>query len=155
MRLEKKLSFKKISHKKQYEFNEQVQDKVESANTALELPALAVEKARTEVSMVVLEYEEMCWQTTLMMKNGCSGPKQELEKTLNRKASGMQEGKISSGVSRGSYASRMVGSGTDGWRTCPKQCTCSCWHFTTSIKECSSEFWWFGHIPVGPMLHVW
>ena len=59
IRLEKKLSFKNISHKKQYELNEQVQDKVESAYTALELPALAVEKARTltEVSMV----GQWCW----------------------------------------------------------------------------------------------
>ena len=48
MRLEKRPVFiKKISHEKQYEFNEQVRDKVESAFTALELPTPAVEKART------------------------------------------------------------------------------------------------------------
>ena len=42
-----KPSFKKISHEKQYEFNEQVQDKVECAYTAMELPVPAVEKAQT------------------------------------------------------------------------------------------------------------
>ena len=39
--------FKKISHEKQFDFNEQVRDKVESAVAALELPSQAVEKART------------------------------------------------------------------------------------------------------------
>ena len=39
--------FKKISHEKQFDFNEQVRDKVESAVAALELPSPAVEKART------------------------------------------------------------------------------------------------------------
>ena len=47
MRLEKRPVFKKISHEKQFDFNEQVRDKVESAVAALELPSPAVEKART------------------------------------------------------------------------------------------------------------
>ena len=47
MQLEKRPVFKKISHKKQFDFNEQVRDKVESAVAALELPSPAVEKART------------------------------------------------------------------------------------------------------------
>ena len=47
MRLEKRPVFKKISHEKQFDFNEQVQVKVKSAVTALEHPSPAVEKART------------------------------------------------------------------------------------------------------------
>ena len=47
MRLEKRPVFKKISHEKQFDFNEQLRDKVESAVAALELPSPAVEKART------------------------------------------------------------------------------------------------------------
>ena len=47
MRLEKRPVFKKISHEKQFDFNEQVRDKIESAVAALELPSPAVEKART------------------------------------------------------------------------------------------------------------
>ena len=47
IRLEKRPVFKKISHEKQFNFNEQVRDKVESAVAALELPSPAVEKART------------------------------------------------------------------------------------------------------------
>ena len=48
MRLEKRPVFaEKISHEKQFDFNEQVRDKVESAVAALELPSPAVEKART------------------------------------------------------------------------------------------------------------
>ena len=47
MRLEKRPVFKKINHEKQFEFNDQVRNKVESAVTAVELPTPAVEKART------------------------------------------------------------------------------------------------------------
>ena len=47
MRLDTKPAFKKRDHEKQYQFNEQVRDKVDDATTALEHSPPAVEKART------------------------------------------------------------------------------------------------------------
>ena len=47
MRIAKKPIFRKIGHEKQYEFNEEVQEKLDSADTALAQRPPAVEKART------------------------------------------------------------------------------------------------------------
>ena len=47
MRIEKKPTFKKVGHEKQYEFNEEVQDKLVSVDAALAQRPPAVEKART------------------------------------------------------------------------------------------------------------
>ena len=67
--------FKKISHEKQYEFNEQlVQDKVESVVTALKLPTPAVEKAQTllkegekliDTHLKIADRSEHGWVTVL------------------------------------------------------------------------------------------
>ena len=47
MRLEKRPTFRKIGNEKQYEFNEEVQDKLDSADAALAQRPPAVEKARS------------------------------------------------------------------------------------------------------------
>ena len=47
MRLEKRPTFRKIGNKKQYKFNEEVQDKLDSADAALAQRPLVVEKARS------------------------------------------------------------------------------------------------------------
>ena len=47
LRLEKKPTFKKLGNEKQFEFNEEVQDKLDSADAALAQRPPAVEKART------------------------------------------------------------------------------------------------------------
>ena len=47
MRLEKRPTFRKIGNKKQYKFNEEVQDKLDSADAALAQRPPAVEKARS------------------------------------------------------------------------------------------------------------
>ena len=45
--LDKKPTFRKVSHEKQYEYNEQVRDKVQSAGAALSQPTPAIDKARS------------------------------------------------------------------------------------------------------------
>ena len=47
MRLDNRPTFKKRGHEKQYQFNEQVRDRVDAATSALEQTPPAVEKART------------------------------------------------------------------------------------------------------------
>ena len=47
MRLEERLTFRKIGNEKQYKFNEEVQDKLDSADATLAQRPLAVEKARS------------------------------------------------------------------------------------------------------------
>ena len=47
MRLDSKPTFKKRGHEKQYQFNEQVRDKVDAAAAALEQTPPAMEKAHT------------------------------------------------------------------------------------------------------------
>ena len=47
MQIEKKPTFRKIGYKKQYEFNEEVQEKLDPADAALAQRPPAVEKART------------------------------------------------------------------------------------------------------------
>ena len=47
IRLDKKLTFRKVSHEKQYEYNELVRYKVQSAGAALSQPSPASDKARS------------------------------------------------------------------------------------------------------------
>ena len=47
IRLDKKPTFRKVSHEKQYEYNELVRDKVQSAGAALSQPTPAIDKARS------------------------------------------------------------------------------------------------------------
>ena len=47
MRLEERLTFRKIGNEKQYKFNEEVQDKLDSADATLAQRPPAVEKARS------------------------------------------------------------------------------------------------------------
>ena len=52
MRLEKRPTFRKIGNEQQYEFNEEVQDKLDSADAALAQRPPAVEKARSLLQKV-------------------------------------------------------------------------------------------------------
>ena len=125
MRLEKRPVFKKISHEKQLDFNEQVRDKVESAVAALELPSPAVEKARTllkegeklidarQKNIKIADRSEHGWATVQEYEEDELADNSDDEKRLFRaetragrklkqKTSRMQKRGVNSGVGQGS-----------------------------------------------------